>query len=221
MGRGRIRSAAVPAALVRGLHELDVRGTADWDAVVARLRDDLAAAGPAGDTFHEVVELSMVIQQFLLELACRSTGSTKDQIIDATAELLVEMILPDEDSGGGSEELGEPGPGLGAGIYGFARCAVDVGRRSLTMDGARVWLSRVDWSILLRLLASRGRVVTTNELRDAAWGGMPISAAGVRAAVQDLCGKLGDDGRPPTIIRPVKGEGFRLVAEVRMVQQVP
>ena len=66
---------------------------------MAKLREELTAAGTARDTLHEVAELSMIIQQFLLELACRSTCYSKEQIIDSAAELLLETITADRSPG--------------------------------------------------------------------------------------------------------------------------
>lgn len=218
MSPGARRSTAVPAVLMRGLIELDIRGTRDWAAVVEELHQELTARGSAIDTLHQVFELSMVIQQFLLELACRSTREyTKEQILDATAELLLETVSGSETCGSPSEAVQGSIASFGSGSYTFADCSLDIRGRVLTIHGSPVLLSHVEWSILLLLLSNGGRIVTVADLRSAAWSGVPISGSAIMSAIRALRRKLGDHGQAQTIIRAVRGQGYRFVAEVSVV----
>jgi len=94
---------------------------------------------------------------------------------------------------------------------GPAGLAVDVPRRTATVDGRRVALTTTEFDILAALSRDPGVVVSRQALLDAVWG---IDFVGddhlVDVHVANLRRKLGDDAESPRFIETVRGAGYRL-----------
>ena len=93
---------------------------------------------------------------------------------------------------------------------------VDVARRHVAVDGARVELTVIEFGILAALSRDPGVVLTRQALLDAAWG--EDWAGGERALevhVANLRRKLGDDPAQPRFVETVRGVGYRLRAPAR------
>jgi transcriptional activator of cad operon len=68
---------------------------------------------------------------------------------------------------------------------------------------------------VLRFLADRaGRVVTREELFEAAWPGMVVGDEALSQAITKLRRALGDDPRSPRYIETISKRGYRLTAPV-------
>lgn len=94
---------------------------------------------------------------------------------------------------------------------------VDTRRRTATVDGIPVALSRSELDVLLALLAADGRPVSPAGLVTALWAGdryvhrAPVGPADERAAAQTvatLAAKLGEDPATPRFVEDVPG-GYR------------
>ncbi|MEI8334927.1 MAG: response regulator transcription factor [Chloroflexota bacterium] len=89
--------------------------------------------------------------------------------------------------------------------------AIDVPRRSATVDGRRIALTTTEFQILAVLSRDPGVVVSRQALLDAVWG---VDFVGddhlVDVHVANLRRKLGDDVDAPRFVETVRGAGYRL-----------
>jgi two-component system, OmpR family, response regulator RegX3 len=90
---------------------------------------------------------------------------------------------------------------------------VDVARRTASLRGEPLELSRKEFDVLALLAEQQGRVVTRERLLedvwDTTWQG---SSKTIDVHVSGLRRKLGDDPSSPAYLRTVRGVGFRLTA---------
>ena len=82
--------------------------------------------------------------------------------------------------------------------------------RSVTVDGAPVRLTPIEYSILLYLVEHRGSVVPVEDLFRAVWNEdfMPGSNNTVMVHIRHLREKIGDDAQKPRFIKNVWGVGY-------------
>ena len=88
--------------------------------------------------------------------------------------------------------------------------------RELIAGGARIRLQEQPFLILQLLLASRGGVVTRDELRDRLWpdGTFVDFEHSLNAAIKRLRAALGDDAKAPRYIETLPRLGYRWMATV-------
>ncbi|MCJ7709736.1 MAG: response regulator transcription factor [Chloroflexi bacterium] len=98
-----------------------------------------------------------------------------------------------------------------AGVIRAADLVIDPARRRVTVGGAPVELTALEFAILEALGRDPGVVLTRQQLLDAAWG---IDFLGdehvLEVHVGNLRRKLGDDPASPRFIETVRGIGYRL-----------
>ena len=82
--------------------------------------------------------------------------------------------------------------------------------RCVTVDGAPVRLTPIEYSILLYLVEHRGSVVAVGDLFRAVWNEdfMPGSNNTVMVHIRHLREKIGDDAQKPRFIKNVWGVGY-------------
>ena len=104
-----------------------------------------------------------------------------------------------------------PGPsgGLAFGPFRF-----DLDDRTLYSVEGEVALPPRACDTLAHLLGSAGRVVTKEELLEAAWPGVFVSDSALKEAIFLIRQALADDPRQPTYIQTVHRRGYRFVAPV-------
>ncbi|WP_426311779.1 response regulator transcription factor [Cellulosimicrobium sp. E-16] len=108
-------------------------------------------------------------------------------------------------------------PGTRPGALGASGLHLDVPRRTLTVDGAGVQLTRSEYDLVVALVEAAGRVVSKNDLVRVLWGdeydaGTFVTDADRRSVevhVANLRKKLGDDPAAPRWFRTVRGVGYR------------
>ena len=87
---------------------------------------------------------------------------------------------------------------------------VDIGARRASLGGAAMDLTKKEFDLLARLVASAGRVVTREELMDTVWD---VNWFGSTKTLDVHIGwlrkKLGDDAASPHYLHTVRGVGFR------------
>jgi len=89
--------------------------------------------------------------------------------------------------------------------------SVDLALREVRVDGAVVNLSRKEYALLRLLVASRGRVLTHQQILREVWGeAQQDEIHYLRVLVGQLRQKLGDDPGQPRFIVTVQGVGYRL-----------
>ncbi len=86
---------------------------------------------------------------------------------------------------------------------------VDPSRRRVTVDGAEVQLTPLEFEILLTLAREPGVVFTREQLMDRVWGYRDFAGGRVvDSHVARIRRKLGEDGAEPRFIRTVHGVGY-------------
>ncbi len=98
--------------------------------------------------------------------------------------------------------------------YCFAECVLDSERFELHRAGAAVEVEPKVLHLLLHLIEQRERTCTKEELLDAVWTGVAIGESSLTRAVSLARDAVGERGRGESIIRTVRGRGYRFVAPV-------
>jgi DNA-binding response OmpR family regulator len=95
-------------------------------------------------------------------------------------------------------------------VHRFGDVEVDFGRCELRRKGQVVELSSLEFKLLAAFIQSRGRVLSRDQLLDAAWGtGVHVTDRAVDNHVVDLRRKIEADPTDPRYITSVRGMGYR------------
>jgi DNA-binding response OmpR family regulator len=95
-------------------------------------------------------------------------------------------------------------------VHRFGEVEVDFGRCELRRKGQVVELSSLEFKLLATFIQSRGRVLSRDQLLDAAWGsGVHVTDRAVDNHVVDLRRKIEPDPAEPRYITSVRGMGYR------------
>jgi DNA-binding response OmpR family regulator len=95
-------------------------------------------------------------------------------------------------------------------VYQFGDIEVDFRRCQLRRKGAVVELSSLEFKLLAAFIHNRGRVLSRDQLLDAAWGsGVHVTDRAVDNHVVDLRRKIEPNPAEPRYITSVRGMGYR------------
>lgn len=94
----------------------------------------------------------------------------------------------------------------------FGSCVIDSQTVELTRDGLNIAVEPLVFRLLTHLIEHRDRVVSKDELLAAVWTGKVVSEATLSNAVKLARQAVGDSGEAQSIIRTVRGYGYRFVA---------
>ena len=101
-------------------------------------------------------------------------------------------------------------------IYEFADLTLDLDRHLLTRGGEPVRLTKLSFKALQALVQAAPALISHDELIDQIWGSNRVIALdNLSQRVKTLRQSLGDDPNEPKYIEGVRGEGYRLVPEVK------
>jgi two-component system alkaline phosphatase synthesis response regulator PhoP len=96
------------------------------------------------------------------------------------------------------------------GTYRFGGCEVDFDRGEVRRDGAPLEVSAQEFKLLTAFIRRRGRLLSRNQLIDAAWGhGTFVTDRVVDTHVLNLRKKIEPVPARPRFIRSVRGLGYR------------
>jgi DNA-binding response OmpR family regulator len=115
----------------------------------------------------------------------------------------------------GAAGAGETPPGAvarsGGGRIVHNGLVLDPDRHEVTVDGARIQLTHVEFRLLQTLLEADGRVLSRDQLLDAVWGAeqSEILDRTIDVHIRRLRDKLGDDPDAPRWVATVRGSGYR------------
>jgi DNA-binding response OmpR family regulator len=99
---------------------------------------------------------------------------------------------------------------------------VDVAARRALLDGRALELTRKEFDLLARLVASAGQVVTREQLMDAVWDVNWFgSTKTLDVHVGWLRKKLGDDAAAPRFLHTIRGVGFRFSSPAELAPKEP
>ena len=102
-------------------------------------------------------------------------------------------------------------------ILAFANIAIDSARGDLRRARKSVAVAPRVFSLLQLLAANADRMVTRDEIVDKVWDGRIISESAISTSVKEARQAIGDSGARQQLIRTLHGQGFRCVAEVRLL----
>lgn len=211
---GRVGFEVVVAPDARG--GLDLLTTARPDAVVL----DLGLPDAHGlDVVRRFRGLSTVP---VLILSGSTEESRKVQALEAGADDYLDKPFGVDELGarlrallrrGGAAE-GDPS-GARPVVHDLGRLVVDLGARTVAVDGVAVHLTPTEWRLLEELMAHPGRLLTHRWLLARVWeeGRGQESRAALRTHVRSLRAKLGDPADRPAYVATESGAGYRWIAE--------
>lgn len=205
---------AVLAAMLQGLVEADLNADAD-PRLTERVFADLASSATSADRLRSVLRTCGLINQVLVELACRpSLGRARSEVISTLSHAVraagtTRRRSPDTDLAGLVQRYGSE-------ICRFADIEVDLVRGTVQRAGRGIRLTAPELRMLLSLLQNRDQVVVDQVLFEAAWPGQSVRTESVTTVINSLRRKLGDDSRTQNVIRTVWGRGYQLAAAAQL-----
>jgi TolB-like protein/DNA-binding winged helix-turn-helix (wHTH) protein len=104
-------------------------------------------------------------------------------------------------------------------VYEISDLVIDVARQRVTRGGAEIALPNLSFDLLLVLIHAAPAVVSNDDLMARVWPGLVVSPETVSQRVKLLRGALGDDPRAPRYVAGLRGRGYRLIPEVRSVEE--
>lgn len=96
----------------------------------------------------------------------------------------------------------------------FGNCELDLERRELRCDGLPVHTRAKVFDVLSYLIANRDRLVSRDELLEQVWRGVTVSDATLSSCILEVRRAIGDNVSLPAMLKTVRGQGFRFIAEV-------
>lgn len=102
-------------------------------------------------------------------------------------------------------------------IYEFSDLTLDLDRHLLTRGGQPIKLTKLSFKVLQALTQGAPALILHDELIDQVWGPRRvITPDNLSQRMKTLRQSLGDDPNQPIYIESVRGEGYRLVPEVKI-----
>jgi two-component system KDP operon response regulator KdpE len=99
-------------------------------------------------------------------------------------------------------------------VFDDGRLRVDLARRTVTLQGEPLRLTRKEYAVLAMLVRHAGRVVTQRQLLSELWGPQHVEDTHyLRIVVGKIRGKLGDSHARPRYLQTEPGVGYRFVGE--------
>ena len=105
-------------------------------------------------------------------------------------------------------------------ILAFSDVEIDPSKGEVRRDGQLVPAAPRVVSLLHLLAANADRMVTKDELVDKIWDGRVISDSAISTSVKEARRAIGDSGARQDLIRTLHGQGFRCVADVKILPPV-
>ncbi len=103
-------------------------------------------------------------------------------------------------------------------IYEFSDLTLDLDRHLLTRGGKPIKLTKLSFKVLKALVQAAPALISHDELIDQVWGPKRvITPDNLSQRMKTLRQSLGDDPNHPIYIEGLRGEGYRLVPEVKIL----
>jgi len=96
---------------------------------------------------------------------------------------------------------------------------LDTGKRQVRRGNAVLDLPRLSYQLVLALARAAPNLVTHDELVNLVWSGKLVSPETVTQRIKLVRQALGDNANSPRYIGLVRGEGYRMLAEVRELSE--
>ncbi len=107
------------------------------------------------------------------------------------------------------------------GSFRFERFSLDTHDRQLRRDDTRVELNARYLDALALLVREAGTLVTKDRFLGEVWRGVPVTDEALTQCIKTLRRRLGDDAARPHFIETVPKHGYRFIAPVAWIEDVP
>ena len=94
---------------------------------------------------------------------------------------------------------------------------IDLGRQRVDRAGVLIELPRLSFDLLVALVRAAPNIVSNEELMSSTWKGLVVSPETVTQRVKLLRDALGDDPKQPRYVEGLRGRGYRMIPEVRVL----
>ncbi len=102
-------------------------------------------------------------------------------------------------------------------IYEFSDLTLDLDRHLLTRGGQPIKLTKLSFKVLQALVQAAPALISHDDLIDQVWGPKRvITPDNLSQRMKTLRQSLGDDPNQPIYIEGVRGEGYRLLPEIKI-----
>ena len=102
-------------------------------------------------------------------------------------------------------------------IYVFSDLKFDLDRRQLSRDGQPIKLTKLGFRVLRALVEAAPAMIKHDDLISQVWGAnRVITPENLSQRMKVLRQSLGDDPNHPSYIEGIRGQGFRLIPEVKI-----
>ena len=91
----------------------------------------------------------------------------------------------------------------------------------ITRSGKVTQLEPKTMDVLVLLLSHAGDVVTSQQLLDVVWADRIVEESAVHQRISQIRSALGDDSREPTYIANIPRRGYRIIANVQVLENEP
>jgi len=105
-------------------------------------------------------------------------------------------------------------------IYQFGRCVLDSDKHQLQVSGIKRHIEPQVFDLLLHLAEQGGEVVSQDDLIETVWNGRIVSDSAISVRINAARKAVGDDGSRQAIIKTVSRRGFRLVPDIKRLDQL-
>ncbi len=105
-------------------------------------------------------------------------------------------------------------------ILAFSNVEIDPAKGEVRREGQPVAVAPRVVSLLHLLASNADRMVSKDEIVDKIWHGRVISDSAISTSIKEARQAIGDSGARQALIRTLHGQGFRCVADVRILPQV-
>src|SRR6476646_8579546 len=119
------------------------------------------------------------------------------------------------------KESPQPFSHTSEGILTMGSCVLNCASAQLTRDGHVVPLTPKAYSVLLYLVQHAGRLVTKQELLDAAWPDVFVGDAALKVCIREFRKALEDAAQHPRYIETAHRRGYRFIADVNAELERP
>jgi TolB-like protein/DNA-binding winged helix-turn-helix (wHTH) protein/Tfp pilus assembly protein PilF len=95
---------------------------------------------------------------------------------------------------------------------------VDIGRGQVSRGKQDLALPKLSLDLLIALVRAAPNLLTMDEIMEQVWPGIVVSPETLTQRVKLLRASLGDDSKAPRYIGAVRGRGYRILAEVSVLE---
>src|SRR5215469_5945289 len=110
-------------------------------------------------------------------------------------------------------------PGADPAGYQVDDLTIDLAPRRVRRAGTAIPLKSLSFDLLLTLVRAAPNLVSFEQLSERVWPGLVVTPETIVQRVKLLRSALGDDPQAPRYVEGMRGRGYRMIAEVRPLQE--